>query len=124
MAVFAAATHPLTSDNAPDVAVLRQYPALLPPVDSTTYAVIDAELRRFGIVVPPRMSSHYLETLRMLAGVGIGWTVLPQAMQHHGLQQIEFPGLHIDRQLGVVRHPRRSLSNAARALLALLSHGD
>lgn len=120
MGIYTAPEHPLASRSVPDLATLDRYAALLPPVESTTYALIDAACRRFGMIPTPRMTSHYLETLRMLAGVGIGWTVLPLAMQHHGLQQITFPGLHISRTLGVVRHPRRSLSNAARALFNLL----
>lgn len=120
MAVFAASAHPLANRDRPDIAELGAHAALLPPVDSTTYALIETELGRFNIDLAPRMTSHYLETLRMLAGVGIGWTVLPLAMQDHGLQRIAFDGLNIGRRLGVVQHPRRSLSNAARALFNLL----
>lgn len=120
MGIFVAPTHPLANAARPNIAALREYTALLPPVESTTYTLIETELARFDITLAPRMTSHYLETLRMLAGIGIGWTVLPLAMQHHNLQQVEFSGLSISRQLGVVRHPRRSLSNAAYALLELL----
>ena len=56
----------------------------------------------------------------MLAGVGIGWTVLPTSMDHPELVRLELPELVIRRRLGAIRHPRRSLSNAARALLSLL----
>ena len=48
------------------------------------------------------------------------WTVLPTSMQHPELTRLELPGLHMERRLGAIRHPRRSLSNAARALLAML----
>lgn len=120
MGVFVAPSHPLADKAPADIASLQNHAALLPPVESTTYTLIEAELARFGVTIAPRMTSHYLETLRMLTGVGIGWTVLPLAMQHHDLKKIDFLRLRINRQLGVVRHPKRSLSNAARSLFRLL----
>jgi DNA-binding transcriptional LysR family regulator len=65
------------------------------------------------------MASHSLETLRMLADVGLGWTVLPEAMPHP-LVPLALPPVAMQRELGVIRHPQRHLSNAARALLAML----
>src|SRR5699024_129783 len=121
MAVYVAPEHPLARMDNPELAALNDYPALLPPRTSTTFALIRAQLERFAVAANPRMTSHYLETLRMLASTGIGWTVLPQAMHDHGLHMLPFSGLEIRRQLGSVRHPRRSLSNAARALAELLA---
>ncbi len=120
MQIYVASEHPLAGQQAPVVTELDAFPAILPPTNSTTYGLIDAALRGHGVGVAPRMTSHYLETLRMLAGVGLGWTVLPTSMRDTGLHALEFAGLSIRRRLGVVRHPRRSLSNAARAMLGLL----
>lgn len=120
MGVFVAPEHPLAGRPGPGLADLTRHAALLPPVDSTTLQLIEAELARFDVGVTPRMTSHYLETLRMLAGAGIGWTILPLEMHNHGLQLLDFPDLDIRRRLGVVRHPRRSLSNAARTMFDLL----
>ncbi len=71
------------------------------------------------MAVTARMTSHSLETLRMLADVGLGWTVLPEAMPHQ-LVPLAVPRIDMHRQLGVMRHPQRHPSNAARALLAML----
>ncbi|WP_348767382.1 LysR family transcriptional regulator [uncultured Salinisphaera sp.] len=120
MSVFVGHDHALASARRVEIADLAAYPAVLPPVDSYTYAIIVAAFGPYGLTLAPRMTSHYLETLRMLAGVGIGWTVLPTSMQHPELTRLELPGLHMERRLGAIRHPRRSLSNAARALLAML----
>ncbi len=120
MQIYVAPEHPLAGRKAPAVTELDAFAAILPPADSSTYALIEGALGRLGVSINPRMTSHYLETLRMLAGAGIGWTVLPTSMPDTGLHAIEFPGLCIRRRLGIVRHPRRSLSNAARAMLALL----
>lgn len=120
MGIFTAPTHALAGNSPPDITALGAHAALLPPTDSTTYALIEKAFAKHDINLAPRMTSHYLDTLRMLAGVGTGWTVLPLAMRNHGLQRLHFDGLYIKRRLGAVRHPRRSLSNAARALLQLL----
>ena len=120
MAVFAGHSHPLTGRSRLMPADLASYPALLPPEDSTTYALIDAALGEHGLRITPRMTSPYLETLQMLAGTGIGWTVLPDAMHDAHVQRLRLPDLNLARRLGAVRHPKRSLSNAAAALLAML----
>ncbi|ERJ18877.1 lipopolysaccharide export system ATP-binding protein [Salinisphaera shabanensis E1L3A] len=120
MSIFVGRDHALATAGTIDVADLAAYPAVLPPVESYTYAIIADALGQSGLEIEPRMTSHYLETLRMLAGVGIGWTVLPTSMQHPELTRVELPDVVIERRLGAIRHPRRSLSNAARALLTML----
>lgn len=120
MGVFVAAEHPLARQKRVKLADLAQHAALLPPETSTTFELIQSELTRYHVDITPRMTSHYLETLRMLAGAGIGWTVLPLEMGGHDLQRLPLSNLTIGRRLGLVRHPRRSLSNAARAMFELL----
>lgn len=120
MGVFVAPQHPLARQKRLELTHLDAHAALLPPPTSTTFTLIQTELARFSVAVTPRMSSHYLETLRMLAGAGIGWTVLPLEMSGHELRLLSFAQLDIRRRLGVVRHPRRTLSNAARAMFDLL----
>ncbi|MES1940602.1 LysR family transcriptional regulator [Salinisphaera sp. T5B8] len=120
MSVFVGRDHALATAESVAATDLAAYPAVLPPVESYTYAIIADALGAAGLDIAPRMTSHYLETLRMLAGVGIGWTVLPTSMEHPELARLELPGVAIQRRLGAIRHPRRSLSNAARALLTML----
>lgn len=120
MSVFVGRDHVLGTRRRVAAAELAAHAALLPPTDSYTYALIDQSLAALGVRVAPRMTSHYLETLRMLAGAGIGWTVLPTSMQHPELTRLDVPGLTLHRRLGAIRHPRRSLSNAARAMLVML----
>ncbi|MDA3921958.1 MAG: LysR family transcriptional regulator [Salinisphaera sp.] len=120
MAVFVGATHALARQRRITPADLGQWPAVLPPRDSTTYAIIEAALNSHDVVLDTRMTSHYLDTLRMLADVGLGWTVLPLSLALDGLTQLELPTLSFARRLGVVLHPQRQLSNAARAMQSLL----
>ncbi|MES1925073.1 LysR family transcriptional regulator [Salinisphaera sp. T31B1] len=120
MRVFAAHEHPLARSSPVGAAALAEHPAVLPPTESYTYGIVVAALARLGVTVTPRMTSHYLETLQMLAATGIGWTVLPASMHHEELVPVEVRGLALTRRLGVIRHPQRSLSNAAGALLTML----
>ncbi|MES1927680.1 LysR family transcriptional regulator [Salinisphaera dokdonensis CL-ES53] len=120
MSVFVGHDHELAKRNQVVATDLAPHACVLPPVDSYTYQIIAQALAARDVQVAPHMTSHYLETLRMLAGVGIGWTVLPTSMDHPELVRLELPELVIRRRLGAIRHPRRSLSNAARALLSLL----
>lgn len=120
MSVFVGRDHALARNEHVSATDLTDWPAVLPPTDSYTYAIIAQGLARLNVHVAPRMTSHYLETLRMLAGVGIGWTVLPTSMEHPELVRLNVSGLSLTRRLGAIRHPRRSLSNAARAMLAML----
>jgi len=120
MSVFIARSHPLAHRLPIKASALAEHPAVLPPEESYTYAIIAAALQTHGVVPAPRMTSHYLETLQMLAATGIGWTVLPSSMHHPELIRADIEGLCLMRRLGAIRHPQRSLSNAGRALLDML----
>lgn len=120
MSVFVGRAHALAARGDVTIDELGRHAAILPPVESYTYAIIETALAEHGVSLAPRMTSHFLETLRMLAGVGLGWTVLPASMEHPELVRLDLPGLAMHRRLGAIRHPQRSLSNAARALLSML----
>lgn len=119
LAIYAGLDHPLARRAAVSLDELAACPAVLPPPESHTHHIIETALAQHGVGVTARMTSHSLETLRMLADVGLGWTVLPEAMPHR-LVPLAVPPLAMHRELGVMRHPHRHLSNAARALLAML----
>lgn len=119
LAIYAGPDHPLTRYAAVGFEALASYSAVLPPPESQTQHIIETALAAHGVTVQAKMTSHSLETLRMLADVGLGWTVLPKAMPHQ-LVPLAIPPLAMQRELGVIRHPQRHLSNAARALLDML----
>jgi len=119
MRIAIAGDHPLAAELAPDTAELLRYPAVLPDRNTFTHALIASAFREQGLQPRVLLTTNYLETIKMLVGVGLGWSVLPVAMIDDGLRALDM-GLQVQRRLGAVWHPQRSRSNAARALLNLL----
>ncbi|MDP4650918.1 MAG: LysR family transcriptional regulator substrate-binding protein, partial [Haliea sp.] len=66
------------------------------------------------------MATNYLETIRMMTAVGLGWTVLPKSMLADELCTLPIKGVTLQRTLGLVYHRGRSLSRAAQAFIAVL----
>lgn len=111
--------HPLAENKgAISPALLAQYPAILPGRQTFTREIIEAEFYKHGVSLSVTLSTNYLETIKMLVTVGMGWSVLPASMIA-GDELISLPVADINPQrfLGIVRHGERTLSNAARALI-------
>lgn len=125
--VFAAAReHPLTLVDGPTLAELGRHRAVLPGAGTYTGRIVTSLFERRRIRLDATMSTNYLETIRMMARIGLGWTVLPATMIDDGLQQLPVADApELARALGWVRHPERTPSNALRAFLDVLeAHGD
>ncbi len=116
----AAPDHPLGRAESLGTADLVRHPAVLPGPGTFTRALIDRRLQEQGLQVPVAMATNYLETLRMLAAVGLGWTILPATMVDEELVPLSLPELGLHRELGTVRHRRRILSSPAAAFAAAL----
>ncbi|MDH5300352.1 MAG: LysR family transcriptional regulator [Gammaproteobacteria bacterium] len=99
---------------------LSLYPAILPPRTSYTHTVVERALLPLGISLNTRLSSNYLETIKMMVSVGLGWSALPQRMLSDDLQVLSIPQFDAHRQLGVVQHHQRTPTNAGHCLLQLL----
>src|SRR5690606_17421820 len=67
----AARDHPLASARHPR---LSGYDAILPPPDTFTRQIIDAALKDRGIAPRRTLEATYLETIRMLVSIGMGWS--------------------------------------------------
>ncbi len=82
-------------------------------------ALFDSQQLKLGTT----MSTNYLETIKMMVSIGLGWSVLPATMFDDGLKAIEIKGTPLQRPLGYVYHRNRTLSNAAAAMIdALQDH--
>jgi DNA-binding transcriptional LysR family regulator len=110
----------LPSAEAISLTQLSQLPAILPDVSTYTGRLVKACFDEHGLPLNITMATNYLETIKMLVSVGLGWSVLPQTLVDDQLIALDLP-LVISRNLGVITHPKRALSNAAKAFLELLA---
>ncbi|RKG31778.1 LysR family transcriptional regulator [Acinetobacter tianfuensis] len=118
--VFVAAPfHPLAQKQDLTLEDLIEYPSLLPAAQTYTSQITLAEFEKQGVKPKITMSNNPLESIRMLASIGLGWSVLPKTMLNSELTQLDI-NLVMHRQLGMVWHPGRTQSKAAEALVSLM----
>jgi DNA-binding transcriptional LysR family regulator len=115
-----AVDHPLANDGTLDIAKLAEYPAVLPDMSTYTGRIVKQMFDQKGLKLKTGMSTNYLETIKMLITVGLGWSVLPHSMLDDSTCVLEVPDVHIERTLGVIHHVERSLSNSGNALISLI----
>ena len=111
--------HELAKQGFVRVQDLEKYPAVLSSSDSETYKIIRRLFDKAGCDLKVQMQTNNLETLKMLSAAGLGWSLLPITMLDRQLKTLEFK-TPLHRELGLLRHRRRSLSNAALAFKELL----
>jgi DNA-binding transcriptional LysR family regulator len=112
--------HALDSANKTDLQTLSQHPVILPGLNTYTGQIAKKMFDDAGLALNVAMSTNYLETIRMMASIGLGWTVLPRSMLAPPLRRIQIPTQTPTRQLGYIYHRGRSLSNAASAFIRAL----
>lgn len=112
--------HPLAGKRRVSLAVLLEHPAILPATGTYTRQIAEQAFSESNATLDVALSTNYLETIRMLVSVGIGWSLLPLTMLDGQLTHLKVRELQLKRTLGVVTHRERTLSNAALALQALL----
>ena len=117
----AARDHPLTQRMPVSLDVLSQQPAVLPGLGTFTGRIIRTRFATAQLPLTASMSTNYLETLGMLVGIGVGWSLLPGTMVTNSLSVLEVADDPLARDLGAVTNPDRTLSNSARAFLGVLS---
>jgi DNA-binding transcriptional LysR family regulator len=120
LSVVVGPDHPLAGAIEVGLTELATYPAVLPDEATYTRRIVRQALEAHGLEPRVRLATNYLETLKMLVGIGLGWSVLPESMVDASLRQLLIPGLEMQRDLGAVWHQRRTLSGAAQALLQSL----
>ena len=119
LAFVVAADHPLAGRTDLSLAELTEYPAVLPGKTTYTRSILDAAISRHNLELTINMSTNYLETLKMLVSAGQGWSLLPETMLDQNLRPLQLP-LRLKRELGIVVHGSRTLSNAANSLAEIL----
>lgn len=118
--VCVAPDHPLARTEEATLAELGRWPSVLPDHGTYTREIIETAFRDAGVALHPRLATNYMETIRMLVTIGLGWSPLPETMTGDDLVVLEPAGLRLERRLGVVLHRARSLSRAGAELVRLL----
>lgn len=112
--------HPLASTTAPDLTQLSQYPAILPDPTTQTTQLVKQIFERNHCELRISMPTNYLETIKMMVSIGLGWSALPNTMIDDQLHPVVVEQMSLTRQLGCIHHKNRTLSNAASAFLKAL----
>ncbi|MCY1492870.1 LysR family transcriptional regulator [Pseudomonas sp. LFM046] len=116
----AAPEHPLARDKTiflPDVA---RHPAVFPGGNTFTHHIVRRMFEAEGLTPNIAMSTNYMETIKMMVSIGIAWSVLPRTMLDDSVVRLPLQDIQLSRQLGYILHTERTLSNAAKAFMALL----
>ncbi|MFC7520639.1 LysR family transcriptional regulator [Xanthomonas populi] len=113
--------HPLAAVRAVTLNDVVTHPAVLPDPGTFTHRIVAGLFAERGLVTRVRMSTNYLETIKMLVSVGLAWSVLPERMIDHQIVALPLADVALSRVLGCVTHGGRTLSRAAQAFVALLN---
>ena len=113
--------HALAVNPTASMEQLAGSPSILPGLATYTGRIVRRVFAEAGFDLAPEMSTNYLETIGMLVGIGLGWSVLPQTMVADALTPLTTDAPEMARTLGAVTNPDRTLSNAARAFIEVLT---
>jgi DNA-binding transcriptional LysR family regulator len=120
LSVVVGRDHPLASRGRISIDDLLQHDAIMPGSNTFTRTLLEQQLGLGGQRLRVCLETNYLETNKMMANIGLGWTVLPETMVDNDLRRITLDGITLHRTLGCVTHRGRTLSNASRAMISLL----
>ncbi len=114
--------HSLAHKTQVKLVELLDYPTILPSKGTFTRNIIEKTLQKHKTALKIRMESNYLETIKMLVSVGLGWSILPRNMlkNQKDICIINLEEFKAQRQLGAVTHKHRTLSNPTSAMIKLL----
>lgn len=111
--------HALAGESLWSLAALAEFPVILPGMGTYTGRIVAQLFESRNIDLNVTLSTNYLETISMLVGTGLGWSVLPSSMTE-GLCELRTKAPAIARTLGCITNPQRTLSSAANAFIEVL----
>lgn len=123
LSIMVSREHALAGRKRVKLTELVEHPAILPSVGTYTRVIVEDAIRPTGMKPRVRLSTNYLETIRMLVSIGFGWSALPATMLGEDVRAIQVRELRPSRTLGIVTHQARTLSNAGRAFCEQLRAG-
>lgn len=112
--------HPLTRLRDLELDDLTHHDAVLPGQQTFTRGIVEQVFREQDLGLNVTLSTNYLETLKMMVSIGLGWSLLPETLIDESLVILHLNHPPITRPLGFLYHRERTLSNAARKMIHLL----
>ncbi|MEW6169815.1 MAG: LysR family transcriptional regulator, partial [Pseudomonadota bacterium] len=97
LAIVVAPQHPLASLRRVRLSQLAEHPAVLPDEATYTHRIVKQALQQHGLQPRVRLATNYLETLKLLTAIGLGWSVLPRSMLDDSLVALAVPGVRMQR---------------------------
>ena len=119
LVIVAGKTHALAEKKHISTADLIQHPAILPSHETFTRSMIEQQLKLTQLP-PIALETNYLETIKMMVSIGLGWGVLPKSMVNDELVEFSIDDVKMSRELGAVYHRNRTLSSASIAMLDVI----
>lgn len=119
LVVVAGKTHILSEKSKITTEDLIHHPAILPSHETFTRSMIEQQLKLTQLP-PVALETNYLETIKMMVSIGLGWGVLPQSMINNELIEFNIDGVDMSRELGAVYHRNKTLSSASMAMLDVI----
>ncbi len=113
--------HPLAHQRNISAKQLAQHTAILPARETNTYQLLATQLQQQQLAIKDAMNTNNLDTIKMLVSIGLGWSLLPETLLDEQLHCFEVKGISVSRQLGIVINRQRTLSNAAKVMIELLT---
>lgn len=112
--------HPLTRLGQLQMQDLTHHDAVLPGHLTFTRGIVEKAFAEQDLDLNVALSTNYMETLKMMVSIGLGWSLLPESMIDEHLTTLNLKHPPITRPLGYLYHRDRTLSNAARQMIQLL----
>ncbi len=120
LAFVVGAEHPLAGRARIALEELATHPAIVPARGTVTRDILDKALLPRALRLKVALETNYLETIKMMVSVGLGWSMLPENMRGDELIALRCDELRLGRRLGMAQLRGRSLGNAARAFVDAL----
>jgi DNA-binding transcriptional LysR family regulator len=120
LALVVGKMHPLANEDYIAVEELAHHEAILPGINTYTRALLEKKLMLTGYKLRIGLSTNFLETNKMMASIGLGWTILPETMLDSTVKKIHVKNIDLRRKLGYVTRNGKTMSNASKAMIKLL----
>ena len=117
LSIVVGKSHALAKQRQVSLEILSRHTAILPATGTYTREVLERAIEHSNSKLKVGLATNYLETIKMMVSVGLGWSVLPESMLNREIKSLPLKDIHLHRTLGIVWHAGRTLSNAAIAMV-------